>query len=183
MKKFQVSQSLRIDFPSRATLLWQYLEQPTRLLTAMTSAKQVKEIKDSTFQVRLHSLEFMNLMFQPIVDLVIWTKPNGRLCLKSSNCKLKGSEQLQRSFELDFNGHLFSRQHKPFTRLEGVADLAIAVEIPSVLRLLPEAVLNKAVEAFLSGILMTFKHRLEQKLVQDYYAWADRAQNTMPEAA
>ncbi|MCM1985072.1 DUF1997 domain-containing protein [Lyngbya confervoides] len=177
MKKFQVSKSLTIDFPTRAPLIWEYLEQPTRLLTAMTSATQVQEIQDSTFQVKLHSLEFMHLMFQPIVDLVVWTKPEGKLCLQSSNCRLKGSEQLQQSFALDFNGQLSSRQGRSFTRLAGEADLAIAVDLPPVLQLMPEVVLEKAVETFLYGILTTFTQRLEQRLVQDYYDWAKQSRN------
>ena len=53
----------------------------------------------------------------------------------------------------------------------GQADLKVQVDVPLPLKLLPEPVLERSGQAFLNGILLTIKYRLERQLVQDYRRW------------
>ncbi len=63
--------------------------------------------------------------------------------------------------------YLSNRCHTP----RGRAELKVQVDVPPPLKLLPEPVLERSGRAFLSGILLTIKYRLERQLVQDYRRW------------
>jgi hypothetical protein len=79
---------------------------------------------------------------------------------------------LQKAVTVNLQGWLKPHQNKSETELKGQADLRIQAQVPAALKLLPEATLTAAGNAFLKGILMTIKQRLERQIIQDYTRWA-----------
>ena len=178
IRHFHVTQTLKMQVPNEQVPIEHYLRQPERLVEAITDASRVKHLAPSCFQLRLRSLQFMMLKFEPVTDLQVWTQPDGTLQLRSLNCEVQGADFLNQSFHLELVGTLAPYCRETSTELRGQADLTVQIEIPAPLKLIPEPVLRTSGEAFLNGILLTVKSRLEQKLVQDYRCWAKGQQKT-----
>ncbi len=177
MQHFHVTQTLTMNVPNEAISLEHYLCQPQRLVQAISDSSRIQQLAPSHFRLRLRPLQFMMLRFEPIAELQVWTNPDGAIQLRSLNCEIRGAERLNRSFDLNLSGVLAPRRQETTTGLLGKADLAVQVEIPPALKLVPEQVLKTTGEVFLNGILLTIKSRLESQLVQDYRRWV-RANQT-----
>ncbi|MDJ0676796.1 MAG: DUF1997 domain-containing protein [Calothrix sp. MO_167.B42] len=157
--------------PNEVIPIEHYLRQPQRLVQAITNPRQVQQLNRSHFRLQLRPLQFMMFRLEPIVDLQVWTQPEGVLKLRSLNCEIPGMEFLSQSFRLELAGNLSSHHLLTTTELQGKADLKVQVDVPPALKLIPEAVLEKSGKAFLNSILLTIKYRLERQLVQDYRRW------------
>ncbi len=171
MRQFQVSQTLKMVVPNEVIPIEQYLRQPQRLVQAITDSSRIQQLAPSHFRLRLRPLEFMMLRIEPTVDLQVWTEAEGRLYLRVFDGEIRGAQFLRESFGLKLAGTLSPHRRGSNTELRGKADLKVEVEIPPPLKLIPESVLESSGRAFLKGILLTIKYRLEGQLVQDYRRW------------
>ncbi len=171
MRHFQVSQTLKMVVPNEVIPIEQYLRQPQRLVQAITDPSRIQQLAPSHFRLRLSPLKFMMLRLEPKVDLQVWTEAEGTLYLKALDCEIRGAQFLQESFGLELAGTLSPHRRGSETELSGKADLKVQVEVPPPLKLIPESVLESSGRAFLKGILLTIKYRLERQLVQDYHRW------------
>ena len=171
MRHFQVSQTLKMVVPNEVIPIEQYLRQPQRLVQAITDPRRIQQLAPSHFRLRLSPLKFMMLRLEPKVDLQVWTEAEGTLYLKALDCEIRGAQFLQESFGLELAGTLSPHRRGSNTELRGKADLKVEVEVPPPLKLIPESVLESSGRAFLKGILLTIKYRLERQLVQDYHRW------------
>lgn len=171
MQSFQVSQSLKMKVSNEEIPIEQYLRQPQRIVQAITDSSRIQQLAPSHFRLQLRPLQFMMLQIESTVDLQVWTSDEGILHIRSLNCKIRGASFLSESFNLELTGILSPQRQGTFTELQGKADLTVRVDVPAALKLLPSTVLASSGEAFLSGILLTIKYRLERQLVQDYRRW------------
>ncbi len=171
MRHFQVSQTLNLAVPNEVIPIEHYLRQPQRLVQAITDPSRIQQLAPSHFRLQLRPLQFMMLKLEPTVDLQVWTLAEGTLQLRSLDCEIRGAEFLRESFRLELAGTLSPHRRGSATELRGRADLKVQVDVPPPLKLLPEPVLERSGQAFLSGILLTIKYRLERQLVQDYRRW------------
>jgi hypothetical protein len=171
MRRFQVSQTLKMKVPNEEIPIEYYLRQPQRLVQAVTDARRIQPLASDQFRLQLRTLQFMMLQIESTVDLQVWTSDTGALHLRSLDCEIRGAAFLSQSFRLELEGILTPQRQGTITELQGQADLTIQVDIPPPLMLIPEAVLESSGEAFLSGILLTVKYRLERQLLQDYRRW------------
>ncbi|MEM8673417.1 MAG: DUF1997 domain-containing protein [Cyanobacteria bacterium P01_G01_bin.67] len=174
MRNFQVSQTLKMVVPNEVIPIEHYLRQPQRLVQAITDPSRIQQLTPSHFRLQLRPLQFMMLRLKPTVDLEVWTKAEGILHLRSLDCQIQGAEFLPQSFHLELTGILSPHRQGRTTELRGKADLKVQVDVPSPLKLLPNPVLEQSGRAFLNGILLTIKYRLERQLVQDYQRWVKR---------
>lgn len=178
MQHFHVTKTLKMNVPNEAISIEHYLNQPQRLVQAITDSSRIEQLSSSHFRLRLRSLQFMMLRFEPIAELQVWINPDGTLRLRSLNCEIRGAERLNRSFNLELSGILVPHRQETTTELLGKADLIVQVETPPALKLVPEQVLQTTGKAFLNGILLTIKSRLENQLVQDYRRWVRVSQDS-----
>ena len=91
--------------------------------------------------------------------------------MRSLDCEIRGAQFLPQSFRLELAGTLSPHHQGSTTELRGKADLKVQVDVPPPLKLLPDPVLEQSGRAFLNGILLTIKYRLERQLLQDYRCW------------
>ncbi|MDJ0594957.1 MAG: DUF1997 domain-containing protein [Pleurocapsa sp. MO_226.B13] len=171
MRHFQVSQTLKMVVPNEVIPIEHYLRQPQRLVQAITDPSRIQQLAPSHFRLQLRPLQFMMLRLEPTVDLQVWTEAEGTLHLRSLDCEIRGAQFLQQSFALELTGTLAPHRQESTTELQGKADLKVRVDVPPPLKLLPDPVLEQSGRAFLNGILLTIKYRLERQLVEDYQRW------------
>ena len=171
MRHFQVSQTLKMVVPNEVIPIEHYLRQPQRLVQAITDPSRIQYLAPSHFRLQLLPLQFMMLRLEPTVDLQVWSQAEGTLHLRSLDCQIRGTQFLPPSFGLELAGTLSPHRQGSTTELRGQADLKVQVNVPPPLKLLPEPVLEKSGRAFLNGILLTIKYRLERQLLQDYRRW------------
>jgi hypothetical protein len=172
MRHFHVTQALNMVVPNQAISFEHYLRQPQRFLRAIMDPRNLEEIHPAHFRLHLRPLKFMMFVMQPVVDLKAEMQPDGTLYLESLACEIRGAEVLQRAVTVNLQGRLKASQTESETTLQGQAELRIQAQVPSPLKLVPEATLTSAGNAFLKGILMTIKQRLERQLIRDYTRWA-----------
>ena len=172
MQSFHVSQDLKLNVRNESIPIEHYLRQPQRLVGAITNASRVEQLSPSRFRLRLRSLQFMMLRFQPVAELEVRAQDDGSIHLKSLNCEVEGAEFLRDSFSLQLVGTLSPKRFGPETQLLGKADLNVELEVPAPLKLVPASVLRRTGTVFLNGILLTIKQRLERQLLRDYRRWA-----------
>lgn len=183
MNKFQARQSLNMKVPNESIPVEDYLQEPQWLVAAITEADRLETLKDNLFRLKLRPKKFMKLQFEPQVDLKVWTDDNKTLHIRSHDYQLIGLEDLQDSFDLELSGELTPVGHRGSkTQLEGEARIQVSLEKPRVLRLVPDAVLKTAGNAFLGGILGTMKGRVRRQLVQDYRRWVEAQESDQPAA-
>ncbi len=182
MRHFQVSQTLKMLVPNEVTPIEQYLRQPQRIVQAITDPSRIQQLAPSHFRLQLRPLQFMMLRLEPTVDLQVWTQAEGTLYLRSLDCQIRGTQFLGESFGLELAGTLSPHPRGNDTELRGRAELKVRVDVPPPLKLIPESVLENSGRAFLKGILLTIKYRLERQLLQDYRRWvkANPAQPNTP---
>ncbi len=171
MHQFQVSQTLKMGVPNELIPIEHYLRQPQRLVQAITDPSRIQQLAPSQFRLQLRPLQFMMLRLEPTVDLQVWIQDEGTLHLRSLDCEIRGGDFLPQSFRLELAGTLSPHRLLTTTELRGKVDLKVQVDVPLPLKLIPEPVLSSSGRAFLNGILLTIKYRLERQLVQDYRRW------------
>mgnify|MGYP001798323226 CR=1 FL=1 len=178
MQHFHVTQTLKMNVSNEAISIEHYLNQPQRLVQAITDSSRIEQLSSSHFRLRLRPLQFMMLRFEPVAELQVWINPDGALRLRSLNCEIRGAERLNRSFNLELSGTLVPHRQETNTELLGKADLIVQEETTPALKLVPEQVLQTTGKAFLNGILLAIKSRLESQLVQDYRRWVRANQDS-----
>ncbi len=171
--RFVASEFVRIDIPDESVPIQQYLQQPHRLVYALFDPSRIDPLTDNRFRLKMRSLKFSVLNVQPIVDIQVRARANGRVSVWSTGCEIRGVEYFNRRFNLTLAGSLYPLQRNGQTQLEGRADLDVQVELPPALWFTPKWVLEKTGDSILKGILSTIKHRLELQLLADYRKWAD----------
>ncbi len=169
---FAASHSVVIAVPDASVPIQHYLRQPQRLIYALTDRSRVERLTDECFRLTMRPREFMTLSFQPVVDLKVWTEPNGTVHLKSIGCEIRGIEYINNRFNLTLNGKLYPILSDGPTQLMGAGDVSVNVELPPLFWMTPKSILEAAGQSLLQGIFLTFKQRLGHQLVNDYLQWA-----------
>ncbi len=181
--KFAASQRVSIAVPQEEIPIRHYLRQPYRLIQALADETQVEQLAPDCFRLKMRSRQFMMLTIQPTVDIKIWSESDGSVHLKAINCELQGADYINQRFQLTLDGVLQPIQKKSETRLEGIADLAVEVELPPMLWMTPKPILSTTGNGLLKSILMTVKQRLVQQIVLDYQVWCETVSQTSEDAA
>lgn len=158
--------------PNEAIPVEEYLKEPQWLVAAITEANRIETLADNHFRLKLRPKKFMHLQFEPQADLKVNTDADGTLHIRSTGCRVIGLENLEKSFTMDLTGELGPRRQGQTTWLEGIARIQVRFELPSVLSIIPKAVLKPTGNTFLGSILGTMKGRVKRQLVKDYQRWA-----------
>ena len=178
--KFTASQALVIDVPEESVPLRHYLRQPHRLIHALTEPKRVKRLDQTRFQLTMQARQFMMLSIQPIVELDVWSEPNGVVHVRSAGCEIRGIDYINERFHLDLVGKLTPTQATGKTQLAGSGDLKVEVDLPPLFWMTPQPILEAAGQSLLQGILLTFRQRLGHQLIADYRQWAGATREQTP---
>lgn len=190
MPRFATSQSVEIELPGPLAELEAYLDQPSRIVYALFDARRVQKLEDDVFRLQMQTLQFFMLKVQPTVDLRVWTDSQHVLHIEAIDCQLTGIDAINHQFTLTLNGHLrptagASASKIPSTKpaiapasgdaatgqLEGVADLAVQVELPATFAIISNGLIKRAGNKLLGGVLGTIKQRLVNCLSDDYKQW------------
>jgi hypothetical protein len=169
--KFAAERAVDICVPLQPIPIGHYLRQPHRLIRALVDANRIVQVSDDEFCLTMRTLSFFNIELQPTVYLRVWAEANGTVRLESTHCEIRGIDYVDRRFNLDLVGAIapYNRQGKPY--LEGLAQLQVQVDLPAPLNLMPKAIVETAGNSLLAGILLTFKQRLNDRLIGDYVDW------------
>jgi hypothetical protein len=118
MLTLQAQQSVTLAVTEQSIPIYHYLRQPRRLVHALVNPHQVSDLGDGVFRLRMRTVTFLMLHIQPVVDLALRVRDNGRISLQSVGCELQGNPFINQHFELELWGYL---QPCP----QGGGDLAI----------------------------------------------------------
>lgn len=178
---FTASESVAIPVPEENIPIQHYLRQPQRLAGAIADPKLMKQLSETRYRVQMREINFMDTYhFQPTVILKVWSGADGTVKLRSEACEIQGSEYINKRFKLKVQGQLSPVTRENQTVLEGQADLKVKVELPPLLWLTPQHLLEITGNRILKSVLQRIKQRLKTQLLKDYQAWA---RQTTPEAA
>lgn len=178
---FTASETVAIPVQEESIPIRHYLRQPQRLASAISDPKLMKQLSDKRYRVQMREINFMDTYhFQPTVNLKVWSSPDGTVKLKSEACEIKGIEYINKRFKLQVQGQLTPVTRDNQTVLEGQADLKVKVELPPLLWLTPQHLLEMTGNRILKSVLQRIKQRLKTQLLADYQAWA---RQTDPETA
>ncbi|MEO1295801.1 MAG: DUF1997 domain-containing protein [Cyanobacteria bacterium J06636_16] len=133
---------------------------------------QVQELGADCFRLSLKSVQFLMMNIRPVVDLRIDVSQDKRLRVDSVDCQIHGNEFINQRFDLSLAGVLELDEQEDFTGVTGQAHLKIAVDLPPVLQLTPQPLLETTGNQILKGVLVTMKQRLVRQLVIDYDRWS-----------
>ena len=169
--RFFASQSVDMVVPNEPVNIRYYLRKPKRLVDALTGSSQILQLSEEYFRLKMRSLSFMILSFQPTVDLKIWAGDNGTIHLQSVACEIRGIEYINQRFSFNLVGKLTPEERQGVTYLRGKADLEVKVEVPPPLNLTPGLILEASGNSLLASVLLTIKQRLMKQLLLDYSQW------------
>ncbi|NJK40760.1 MAG: DUF1997 domain-containing protein [Acaryochloridaceae cyanobacterium SU_2_1] len=169
---FAASHSVVIPVPEAPLPVQHYLRQPQRLVYALTDRSRVERLSADCFRLTMRPRQFLALSFQPVVDMQVWTQPNGTVHLQSTGCEIRGVDYINKRFNLSLNGILYPTQVGEQTQLIGKGDVSVELELPPLFALTPRPILEATSQSLLQGIFLTFKQRLGHQLVTDYRQWA-----------
>jgi hypothetical protein len=172
MLRLTAQQTANMQIARHAVPLSHYLKQPRRLVHALMNPDQVEELSDDTFRFHLRGFQFLMLNIRPVVDLQIDASHDHVLTVRSLDCWIKGNQFINEQFALNLQGQLQLTEQDIVTDLTGDVDLAIAIELPSILAMTPHAILETTGNQILRGVLNTIKHRLMHQLASDYQRWS-----------
>lgn len=175
---FTAAQSVDLPVVEQPIPIHHYLRQPQRLVNALVDPTRVEHLSEDCFRLKLRPLLFMNLSVQPVVDLKVWTEPDGTVQLKSIGCEIRGIQYINQRFNLHLVGRLSPRCVNGVTHLQGRADLQVSVELPPPLSFTPKPFLEAAGTGLLRSVLLTIKQRLMHQLLLDYQRWANAKINS-----
>lgn len=176
--RFVASQSVEMAVPELAVPIQHYLRQPQRLVNALTGASQIESLSQDRYRLKMRSLNFMTLSFQPTVDLKVWAEPDGTTHLRSIGCEIRGIEYINQRFALNLFGKLSPITINGKTYLKGKADLEVKVELPPPLSFAPTYFVETTGNGLLRSVLLTIKQRLMHQLIADYRYWVQAETQT-----
>jgi len=177
MLRLASQQSVRMQIARHSVPLSHYLKQPRRLVHALMNPAQVEELSADTFRFHLRGFQFLMLNIRPVVDLQIDVSQDHLLTVRSTNCKIRGNEFVNKQFSLDLKGQLKLHEQAEMTELDGQVKLAIAVGLPPVLSMTPHSLMETTGNQILKGVLSTMKQRLMRQLAADYERWSHQQAN------
>ena len=171
--KFKACQSVEIPVPHQHIPIKHYLRQPQRLVNALADSSRIEQLNTEVFRLKMRPLAFMSLSIQPIVDMRVWAASDGTICLKSVRSEIRGIEYIDCRFQLDLTGNLSSYEKDGNTRLKGIANLEVQVELPPPFSFTPKSILETTGNGLLKSVLLTIKQRLLRQLLVDYQGWVE----------
>jgi Protein of unknown function (DUF1997) len=169
---FTGSQSVSILVPQAAVPIRHYLRQPHRLVSALAEQSQIEALGGGSYRLKMKPRQFLMFSLQPTVDIQLQAKANGTVFLTSQACEIRGVDFINHRFQLNLRGILAPTEKHDQTFLEGQADLQVQVDLPPMLWMTPQIILQTAGNGLLKSILMTVKQKLVHQLVLDYQTWA-----------
>ena len=170
---FRACQLVEIPVTYEPIPIKYYLRQPQRLVNALVDLTRVEQLSTEVFRLKMRPLSFMSLSIQPIVDMRVWAEFNGTIRLESVNSQIHGIKYINQRFQLDLKGNLSTYEKDGNTRLKGIANLEVKVELPAPLSFTPKAILETAGNGLLKSVLITIKQRLLRQLLVDYRRWVE----------
>lgn len=169
--RFTASQSVEIAVPEQPIPIQHYLRQPQRLVKALVDPNRIEHLSEEYFRLKMRPLVFMTLSIQPTVVLKVWAESNGTINLQSVACEIRGFEYINQRFALNLKGYVSPCQINGETRLKGLADLEVQVELPPPFVFTPKPILEATGNGLLKSVLLTIKQRLLHQLLADYRSW------------
>lgn len=174
MLRLSAQQTVRMQVARRSVPLSHYLKQPRRLVHALMNPTQVEELSNDTFRFHLRGFQFLMLSIRPVVDLQIDVSQDRLLTVRSTGCKIRGNDFVDKQFHLKLSGFLKLDENAKATDLTGDVKLAIAVGLPPILAMTPHSILETTGNQILKGVLTTMKQRLLRQLAVDYERWSQQ---------
>jgi hypothetical protein len=83
-----------------------YLQDPRRVVNALTDSGQGTMLEPGLFRFSLRSLNFMTLELKPTADLHLWSPAPGEMRIQALRCWLEGADHLNQHFSMTLEGHL-----------------------------------------------------------------------------
>ncbi|MEC4805188.1 MAG: DUF1997 domain-containing protein [Jaaginema sp. PMC 1079.18] len=180
---FTASESVEIPVKEESIPIQHYLRQPQRLAGAIADPKLMRQLSDTRYRVQMREINFMDIYhFQPTVILKVWSGSEGTIKLRSEACEIKGIEYINKRFKLKVQGQLVPVTINNQTLLQGQADLKVQVELPPLLWLTPQPLLQITGNRILKSVLQRIKQRLKTQLIADYQQWAHQTNAAASEA-
>ncbi len=171
--KFKACQSVEIPVPYQPIPIKHYLRQPQRLVNALADSSRIEQLSTEVFRLKMRPLAFMSLSIQPIVDMRVWAASDGAIYLESVRSEIRGIEYINQRFQLDLKGNLSSYEIHENTRLKGIVNLEVQVELPPPFSFTPKSILETTGNGLLKSVLLTIKQRLLRQLLVDYRRWVE----------
>lgn len=171
--QFKACQSVEIPVTYQPIPIKHYLRQPQRLVNALADSSRVEQLSTEVFRLKMRPLAFMSLSIQPIVDMRVWVQSDGTINLESVGSEIRGVKYINQRFKLDLKGNLSSYEKDGNTRLKGIANLEVQVELPPPFSFTPKAILESTGNGLLKSVLLTIKQRLLRQLLVDYRHWVE----------
>ncbi|MBN8562609.1 MAG: DUF1997 domain-containing protein [Leptolyngbya sp. UWPOB_LEPTO1] len=169
--RFSASLGVEMVVPEQPIHITNYLRQPQRVVNALAASSQIERLDSDLYRLKMRSLNFMTLSIQPIVDMRVWANEEAAINIQSAACELRGIEYVNDKFLFDLKGQLSPCQQHGETYLKGLANLAVAVELPPPLNFMPRPLIETTGNGLLLSVLTTIKQRLMQQLLTDYRNW------------
>ncbi|MDJ0557216.1 MAG: DUF1997 domain-containing protein [Microcoleaceae cyanobacterium MO_207.B10] len=180
---FFASQSVELLVPEQPFPICDYLNESERIVKALADPNRIKQIAPDIYSLRMRPLKFFMLKIEPIVDMKIWTTPEGIVNLKSVGCQLKGMSMINEHFQINLSGKMQPYQTHEKTYLKGKAELGLKIFLPSPFNKIPKSILLSTGNSLLGSILLKMKQGLMQQLLLDYGIWAEKNSQNLVAAA
>ncbi len=164
---FSASQALHLPVEQQRDRLAAYLADEQRVINALLDARQLQPLSPGRYRYTVTKLQVFQLQIQPVVDLVTRAHPS-RIELEAVDCELAGLGLVD-----DFQLTLHSWLEASDAGLAGEACLAVSVSQPSLLKLIPNGVLEATGRSLLARILLGIKTRVGQQLLGDFERWCE----------
>ena len=162
---FSASQALQLPVAEHTSQLGGYLNDEERVIGALLDPQQLEALGNGRYRYTVTRLQVFQLQIQPVVELVARRSCN-RIELEAIDCALEGLGLVD-DFQLSLQSWLEARPEG----LIGEAALGVSVSQPSLLKLIPPAVLEATGRSLLAGILLGIKTRVGQQLLNDFDLW------------
>ncbi len=162
---FSASQHLALNVQRDADRLPAYLHEDDRLVAALLDARQLTPLGSGRYRYVVTSLQVFQLHVKPVVSLEV-VHDGDSVLMRAVDCELEGLGVVD-EFDLTLEARLQADQEG----LRGHASLQVQVSQPSLLRLIPKAMLESTGESILNGILIGIKGRVGQQLIADFKDW------------
>ncbi|MCX5931994.1 MAG: DUF1997 domain-containing protein [Cyanobacteria bacterium] len=164
---FSASQQLSLAIDERSDELVTYLDDEERVIQALLDPSQLTRLGDGHYRYDVTGLQVFQLQVKPVVQLRAQRRP-GRLELEAVECHLEGLGLVE-----DFQLNLTSWLEVGDQGLEGVAQMAVSVSRPPMLRLIAPRVLEATGRSLLGGVLLGIRTRVSQQLLKDFSRWRE----------
>jgi hypothetical protein len=174
--RFSAKTPVSIAVPDAPISIDNYLRDPDRLVNVLGDPRRIHKMSRDVYRIAIKPLSFLVLNLQPIVDLQVWTEPNGTVQLRSVGYEVRGVDYTRYGFSLELTGKLSPSMRHGRTSLMGRAALKVSVTLPPILQFTPKSLIEATGNAMLTGILSTIESRLRNDLIPDYQLWAQEMQ-------